>query len=68
LTQNAAPCEQAVLALETSSVLQSRDGRVQCAILVVWRAEVTQLCVRFACKPPREHSGDARLSDARLAR
>ena len=56
-----------VLARETSGAFQLRDGRVQCAVLVVRRAEVAQASVRLACKPLLERSGDARLADARLA-
>ena len=41
---------------------------MQCAVLVVRRAEVAQANVRLARDPLLQRSGETRLADARLAR
>ena len=53
---------------QARGAFQLRDGWVECAVLVVRRAEIAQSGVRLAREPLQERSGDARLANARLAR
>src|SRR5215472_7778478 len=57
-----------VLALEPGGALELRDGRVECAVLVVRGAETAQAGVRLVLDPLVQGGGETRLANARLAR
>jgi hypothetical protein len=56
-----------VAADEAGFPLQFRNERVKRAVLMVWRAEVTQAVTRLAGEPLLEGREKARFADPRLA-